>query len=83
MGVLRNFVKENKEQPSERDRKRRQNQKHPKNLRVIDQFEMQTKTLLPSEEEGEGGEGGGEGEESVEEIPQMARGASMQEERAE
>jgi hypothetical protein len=38
MGVLRNYVKEHKEQPSERDRKRKQNQKHPKNLRVIEQY---------------------------------------------
>jgi hypothetical protein len=73
MGVLRNFVKENKEQPTERDRKRRQNQKHPKNLRVIEQFEMQTKTLRPSEDEAK--------EDSVEEIPQMGRRESMQEER--
>ncbi len=51
MGVLRTFVKENKEKPSERDRRRRQNKKHPKNLKVIDQFEVSTKTLLIDEEE--------------------------------
>jgi hypothetical protein len=48
MGVLRNYVKEHKEQPSERDRKRKQNQKHPKNLRVIEQYEVSTKSLLPA-----------------------------------
>lgn len=48
MGVLRSYVKDYK---PEKDQKRRQNQKHPKNLRVIEQFELETKTLKVAKEE--------------------------------
>jgi hypothetical protein len=42
MGVLRSFVKDYK---PEKDAKKRQNQKHPKNLRVIEQYSLETKRL--------------------------------------
>lgn len=50
MGVLRNFVKEHKEGTSQ-DKKRKQNAKHPKNLRVIEQFELATKTIVVTNSE--------------------------------
>ena len=42
MGVLRSFVKDYK---PEKDAKKRQNQKHPKNIRVIEQYSLETKRL--------------------------------------
>lgn len=48
MGVLRSYVKDYK---PEKDQRRRQNQKHPKNLRVIEQFELETRTLKIEPEE--------------------------------
>lgn len=47
MGALRTYVKNYR--PTKEQTIRRQNDKHPKNLRIIKEYDMATHTLLPSE----------------------------------
>jgi hypothetical protein len=45
MGVLRTYVKNYR--PSKEQTIRRQNDKHPKNLRIINEFDLSTRSLKP------------------------------------
>ena len=74
MGVLRTYVKNYR---PEKESKKRQNEKHPKNLRIINQFDVETKQLRPWSGQEEMREGESEREMELELMdPMLNRGIS-------
>lgn len=74
MGVLRTYVKNYR---PEKESKKRQNEKHPKNLRIINQFDVETKQLRLWSGQEEMREGESEREMELELMdPMLNRGIS-------